>query len=117
MKSTLEVRPVFHWTSERIQGHFVVCFLAFLMERQLELRLATEEATPEKIREALKSMQLAKVTLNSEEVFIKAKGLPLGSTIFKELGIKQPGNISYETDLKERFHIQPKENVHQITMI
>lgn len=117
MKSTLEVRPVFHWTSDRIHGHFVVCFLAFLLERQLELKLSTEEATPEKIREALKSMQLAKVTLNNEEVFIKAKGLPLGSTIFKELGIKQPANISYESDLKERFNIQPKESAQQISMI
>lgn len=117
MKSTLEVRPVFHWSSERIHGHFVVCFLAFLMERQLEIKLSKEEATPEKIREALKSMQLAKVTLNNEEVFIKAKGLPLGTTIFKELGIKQPGNICYENDLKERFKIQPKENFQQISMI
>ena len=62
-------------------------------------------------------MQLAKVTLNNEEVFIKAKGLPLGSTIFKELGIKQPANISYESDLKERFNIQPKESAQQISMI
>ncbi|MGI6286752.1 IS1634 family transposase, partial [Neomoorella humiferrea] len=33
MKSTLEVRPVFHWTERRIKGHFVICFLAFLLER------------------------------------------------------------------------------------
>jgi transposase len=117
MKSTLEVRPVFHWTSERIHGHFVVCFLAFLMERQLELLLSKEDAAPEKIREALKSMQLAKVTLNNEEVFIKAKGLPLGSKIFKELGIKQPGNICYENVLKERLKIEPKEGCQQISMI
>jgi transposase len=29
MKSTLEVRPVFHWTEPRIKGHFVVCFWLF----------------------------------------------------------------------------------------
>ncbi|MGC8758299.1 MAG: IS1634 family transposase, partial [Caldisericaceae bacterium] len=39
MKSTLEVRPIFHWTEKRIKGHFVVCFLSFLLERTLELTL------------------------------------------------------------------------------
>ena len=36
MKSTLEIRPVYHDAPRRIEGHFVVCFLAFLMERKLE---------------------------------------------------------------------------------
>jgi len=39
MKSNLEVRPIFHWTEKRIRGHFVLCFLAFLLERELEFRL------------------------------------------------------------------------------
>ncbi|GAH39112.1 unnamed protein product, partial [marine sediment metagenome] len=38
MKSTLEVKPIFHWTEARIKGHFVICFLAFLLERNLEFR-------------------------------------------------------------------------------
>jgi len=38
-KSTLEVRPVFHWTPKRIRGHFVLCFLSFMMERKLEALL------------------------------------------------------------------------------
>ena len=61
MKSTLEVRPVFHWSKKRIEGHFVVCFLAFLMERKMELLLKGLDdectASPEKIRGALNSMQ------------------------------------------------------------
>ncbi len=39
MKSNLEVRPMFHWTPRRIKGHFVVCFLAFLVQRELEFRM------------------------------------------------------------------------------
>ncbi len=35
MKSTLEVRPIFHWTERRIKGHFLICFLAFLLEGTL----------------------------------------------------------------------------------
>ena len=39
MKSTMKTRPIFHWTPKRIKGHFVVCFMAFLLERELELIL------------------------------------------------------------------------------
>jgi transposase len=61
MKSTLEVRPVFHWTEKRIKGHFVVCFLSFLLERTLELMLKENNinASPERIKEALNSLNIA----------------------------------------------------------
>ena len=32
----MEIRPVYHDAPRRIDGHFVVYFLAFLMERKLE---------------------------------------------------------------------------------
>ncbi len=35
MKSTLEVKPIFHWTESRIKGRFVICFLAFLLESNI----------------------------------------------------------------------------------
>ena len=39
MKTSLEVEPIFVWTPKRIKGHFVICFLAFLLERHLEFKL------------------------------------------------------------------------------
>ena len=38
MKITMKVRPIFHWTPKRIKGHFLVCFIAFLLERELEFK-------------------------------------------------------------------------------
>ena len=32
LKWTLRARPVFHWTDERIKGHLVMCFIAYLCE-------------------------------------------------------------------------------------
>ena len=32
LKGNLKARPVFHWTDERIIGHLMVCFLAYLCE-------------------------------------------------------------------------------------
>jgi len=109
MKSTLEVQPVFLWNPERIKGHFVVCFLAFLMERNMELLLAntTDDneyvASPEKIREALMSMQLAAISTSNREMFIKTKSTPLAKKIFKTLKLPTPANISTSDDLSELY--------------
>jgi transposase len=107
MKSTLEVRPVFHWTPKRIHGHFVVCFLAFLMERKMESLLKEEKeempSSPQRIQEALNTMQLAAVTANNEEVFIKAKTDPLCKKIFSLLKIDMPANINDKSSLIARF--------------
>lgn len=96
MKSTLEVRPVFHWTENRIKGHFVICFLAFLLERTLEFKLkkSGETASPEQIREALNSMNFAEVEIENKRYLLKTKGTELSSKILRLLKIKPPKNIT-----------------------
>jgi len=120
MKSTLEVRPVFHWSKKRIEGHFVVCFLAFLMERKMELLLKGLDgkyaASPEKIREALNSMQLAAVTAGDDEKFIKTSCKSLGKEIFKRLRIVQLANISNKDDLIERLGLVRKNEPLQLSL-
>jgi transposase len=95
MKSTLEVRPIFHWTEPRIKGHFVICFLAFLLERTLEFKLkrAGEMASPDKICEAINSMNFAEVEIEQKNFFIKTKGTDLSSKILRVLRIKPPKNV------------------------
>jgi len=39
LKSTLDLRPVYHWTEERIRAHVFVCVLALQMERWMRRRL------------------------------------------------------------------------------
>ena len=39
LKGTLRARPVFHWTDERIKGHLVMCFIAYLCEAYLTREL------------------------------------------------------------------------------
>jgi transposase len=103
MKSTLEVRPIFHWTENRIKGHFVICFLAFLLERTLELKLKDGEtqASPEKIRAALNSMQFAEIELHGDKFFVKTKSKELSSKILRKLKIQPPKNIIPATE----FHL------------
>lgn len=94
MKSTLEVRPIFHWTERRIKGHFVVCFLAFLLERtmEIELRRSGIMASPQGIRDALNSMQLNEVQCNNTTYFLRAQISELGTNIMEALKIKLPPN-------------------------
>jgi len=101
MKSTLEVRPIFHWTEPRIKGHFVVCFLSFLLERTLEFHLkkAKVAASPERIREALNSLAFVEMEIEQKKFYVKAKGTELGSQILRVLRIKPPKNVTPAEEL------------------
>lgn len=121
MKSTLEVMPVFHWKPRRIRGHFVVCFLAFMMERKLELLLSEsgidkELCSPLSIREALGRMQFAKVRLDNENLYFKTKNNTLGVKIFKLLGLKLPKNLNREKDLISFMEVDKISATNQLAL-
>lgn len=101
MKSTLEVRPIFHWTENRIKGHLVICFLVFLLERTLEFKLqeSKEKASPEEIREALNSLNFAEVEIENQQFLLKIKGTELSNKILKLFKVKPPKNITPKEEL------------------
>lgn len=120
MKSTLEVRPVFHWNPDRIRGHFMMCFLAFMMERKLENMISIKDTliskSPESIREALNLMQLAMIDTGEDRIYIKTKNNALGNTIFKTLGLKLPANVNREEHLEGCFKIGQKPLWGQLSL-
>jgi len=101
MKSHLEVRPVFHWKPKRIEGHFVICFLSFVLERTLEYILKQNDihASPKKIREALNSLQYAVFPVRKQNCYLKMKGNDLSKQIVRILKIKSPEKVLTEEDL------------------
>jgi transposase len=119
MKSTLEARPIFHWTKSRIEGHFVVCFLAFLLERKMEHILKSEPdenvSSAQRIQEALNGMQLAEVSANNEVVLIRAKSDPLCNKIFKLLRIEMPATISRKSELVSRYELKDEAETVQLS--
>ena len=121
MKSTLEIRPVHHSSPKRIEGHFVVCFLAFLMERKMELLLQDiadkHNASPCQIQQALNSMQLAAVNTSKGEKFIKSTSKPLAKEIFKRLKLNLPANISDKDDLISRLNIKRENEYFQMSLL
>lgn len=60
LKSQLRLRPMYHWTDERIRGHVMVCFLAFYLECRLRqlLQAARPDLTYSKVRRILKASRL-----------------------------------------------------------
>ena len=96
MKSSLEVQPIFVWTPKRIKGHFVICFLAFLLARHLEYKLTKNSipASAEKIRDALNSLNFAKVSIGQSSYYIKTKTEDIAYKILRILKIPSPKNIT-----------------------
>ena len=59
-KSSLETRPVYVWTKEHIEAHFLSCFVSLVIVRLLEQKLAKKYST-KKIIEALKNFNCRKI--------------------------------------------------------
>lgn len=101
LKTTLETRPVFHWTEKRIRGHFVLCFLAFLLERSLEIKAKEHgiEASPEKLKASLNALQVMGFSANHKNYFLKTKGDSLGNKLVRLFRIKPPNNVMEQSEL------------------
>jgi transposase len=106
MKSTLEVRPIFHWTVNRIKGHFVLCFLAFLLERTMEIELhsANITASAQEIRAAINAMQFTEANCRGNTYLLNAPISDLGLNILQTLRMRPPSNSLLASQFKcEKF--------------
>lgn len=56
MKSTLEIRPIRHWLTERVKSHVFICYIAYYMLSILEYRLRGLNMTAPKALDILKTM-------------------------------------------------------------
>ena len=95
LKSTLELRPMNHWTPPRIKAHVFICVLALVIERVMKARLrrAGESMVPSRALEVLSNVR-AVIARTSNGV---ARGLTYVDqqqrSLFKALGVPVP---SYE---------------------
>ena len=75
-KGTLEMRPMFHFTSRRIEAHVCICFVAYKVYKELERILKTTDInlSVDKVLSIAKTVTTIKVKLPSS-----------GSTLTKTL--------------------------------
>lgn len=87
MKSTLELRPVFHRLEDRIRAHVLLCWLALLLIRLAET--ATGD-TWRNLRHELDRMHLGEFTGLAGRVLQRTDTTPGQTAIFRALNIAEP---------------------------
>lgn len=57
-KHNLQMRPIFHWTSKRIEAHIAMCYMSFAVLKQIEYKVAlTQKISVTDIVELLMGVQ------------------------------------------------------------
>lgn len=82
MKSQLDARPVYLQKRETITGHFLICYLAVLLTRLLQIHILNDNFGTEEIFDFMHDFRVAKV---SERKYIN---LTRSSSFIKELSTK-----------------------------
>ena len=86
IKSILEIRPVFHRKSERIEAHMLVCVLSLLLSRIMEKQTGR---TIESITRDLDYLDVVPIHVEDRLVFVSSDN-STGTGILKILGVPYP---------------------------
>lgn len=97
LKSTLELRPVYHRLDERIRSHVLLCWLALLLVRTAELR--THMSWP-KIREEMQRMHLGQFVVGDSTVWQRTETTREQAAILDAVRVSEPPLI-FDIDLKQ----------------
>lgn len=63
LKSSLEIRPMYHWTETRIRAHVFLCVIALQIQRYMRHRLTRTDLSVERAIERMRTLKAG--TLNS----------------------------------------------------
>ena len=98
MKSDLDARPVFVQKENSIKGHFLICYLAILLERLFQFKVLDNKYNTQEIMKFIKSFKAVKgenkyINVTTSSKFIKEfeemTKLPLTNYYLTERQIKQ----------------------------
>ncbi|MDD3198394.1 MAG: transposase, partial [Eubacteriales bacterium] len=97
MKSDLDARPVFLQKEDSIKGHFLICYLAVLLERILQFKILSDQYSTTEIFKFIRSFKATKaeskyINVTTSSNFINdltnKLGLPLTNYFLTETQIK-----------------------------
>lgn len=74
-KSHLEMRPMFHWTNKRIEGHIYLCYIAYTLLHYVQQKLSAAKTpvSENRLRTMLDHMQVSLLQHNEEQIYLRAK--------------------------------------------
>lgn len=88
LKTNLKARPVYHYKERRIRAHFLICYLALVMQRLLEYKLAKNkvELSTHQIIKGLKKFVIDELDYKVDKMYIMTDELfnsKINQDIFK----------------------------------
>jgi transposase len=96
LKTNLEARPVYHFKSRRIRSHFLICYMALVLQRLLEYKLSKEgiQLSTHEVMNGLTDFTLAEIDYKTDKLYMISDKL-LESDINKKI-FKIKNNIIFE---------------------
>lgn len=88
LKSTLLLRPVYHWTEERIRSHVFICVLALQLERWMRKKLSGT-SVPAAIRQ-LRQIKMVEIIDADGKRLLPTRTTPEQKEILLKLGVPEP---------------------------
>ena len=92
-KHDLKMRPIFHWTENRIKAHIAICFLAFTLAKQAVYRVALQQEPMsfEQIRnELLHAQSSVVIDLASQKKYIIPSHVTVNQKkLYQAFGLKR----------------------------
>jgi transposase len=88
LKSTLLLRPVYHWTEERIRAHVFICVLALQVERWMRKKL-NGTSVPAAIRQ-LRQIKMVEIIDADGKRLLPTRTTPEQKEILSKLGVPDP---------------------------
>lgn len=95
MKTTIDLRPVYHRKQDRIRAHVLLCWLALLLIRVAENEIPT--LTWRRIREQLQTLHVGEFTGNAGRVHQRTELTPGQRDILRALQIAAPPRFVHLT--------------------
>jgi transposase len=87
---------MFHWTDNRIKGHLVVCYIAFVFIRYIQEKTALTE---NELRKTLSQMQFSKVQTHQETLWMRSAETTNTKTIIEKLKLKKIPDTSSDKNI------------------
>jgi transposase len=92
LKSTMQLRPVYHWTEDRIRAHVFVCVLALQIERWMRNKLKGT-SVPMAIRQ-LRQIKMVEMVSGGKNSKVPTRPTAEQKEILHKLGVPVPGGLS-----------------------
>lgn len=90
MKTTLELRPMYHRKEERIRAHVLLCWLALLLIRVAETGTGDTWRT---VRREMDRLHLGRFSGSAGEVLQRTEVTPRQATLLRALSLPEPPRI------------------------